>query len=182
MCYLVLQISPRPNETSMNPYYGPNHIGDLPKANLAGRQIHSKYSDSKCPFCRATSVTGHEAHYLLACPSVTPAIEPMYKPIKENLTRLALPPWDSLLERCSSHVPQANPRKGLLQRCVYHEPRTSHGHTHASVSLLYYPHTPQLRSTRYILPHAEHDMTSPRSFRPRVPHKYPTKIPFLKIS
>jgi len=31
MCYLVLQISPRPNETSMNPYYGPNHIGDLPK-------------------------------------------------------------------------------------------------------------------------------------------------------
>ena len=31
MCYLVLQLSPRPNETSMNPYYGPNHIGDLPK-------------------------------------------------------------------------------------------------------------------------------------------------------
>jgi hypothetical protein len=31
MCYLVLQISPRPNETSMNPYYGPNTIGDLPR-------------------------------------------------------------------------------------------------------------------------------------------------------
>ena len=31
MCYLVIQISPRPNETRMNPYYGPNHIGDLPK-------------------------------------------------------------------------------------------------------------------------------------------------------
>jgi hypothetical protein len=34
-----------------------------------------------------------------------------------------------VLERSPSHVPQANPRKGLLQRCVYHEPRTSHGHT-----------------------------------------------------
>ncbi len=31
MCYLVLQINLRLNETSMNPYYGPNHIGDLPK-------------------------------------------------------------------------------------------------------------------------------------------------------
>ena len=26
MCYLVLQTSPRPNEISMNPYYGPNTI------------------------------------------------------------------------------------------------------------------------------------------------------------
>ena len=66
-----------------------------------------------------------------------------------------------MLEQSSSHVPQANPRKELLQRCVYHEPQTSHGHTHASVSLLYYPHTPQLRSTRYILPHAVRHLPCP---------------------
>ena len=52
----------------------------------------------------------------------------------------------TMLEPSSSHVPQSDPRKELLQRCVHHGPRTSHGHTHASVSLLYYPHTPQLRS------------------------------------
>ena len=63
----------------------------------------------------------------------------------------------TMLEPSSSHVPQSDPRKELLQRCVHHGPRTSHGHTHASVSLLYYPHTPQLRSTRYVLPHT--DMT-----------------------
>ena len=76
------------------------HTKEIPthqhlKVNLAGRQLHSNYSDHKCPFCRATPVTGHETHYLLACPSITPGMEPMYKPIKENL-RLALPPWDGL--------------------------------------------------------------------------------------
>jgi hypothetical protein len=68
----------------------------------------------------------------------------------------------TMLEQSPSHVPQPDPRKELLQRCVYHGPRTSHGHTHASVSLLYYPYTPQLRSTRYILPHTEHDRVSPK--------------------
>ena len=87
-----------------------------------------------------------------------------------------------LLERSPSHVPQANPRKGLLQRCVYHEPRTSHGHTHALVSLLYYPHTPQLRSTRYVLLHAVHHLPSPRSFRSRVPINTQLINPFRKIS
>ena len=74
----------------------------------------------KCPFCRATPVTGHEAHYLLACPSVTPAIEPMYKPIKENLKRLALPPWDGLDDNVkislllgSSLPPQLDKRKAM---------------------------------------------------------------------
>jgi len=72
---------------------------------------------------------------------------------------------ESVLERGPSHVPQADSRKRLFQRCVYQEPRTSHGHTHALISPLYYPHTPQLRSTSYILPHAEHDLPSPKSFR-----------------
>ena len=74
----------------------------------------------KCPFCRATPVTGHEAHYLLACPNVTPAIEPMYKPIKENLKRLALPPWDGLDDNVkislllgSSLPPQLDKRKAM---------------------------------------------------------------------
>jgi hypothetical protein len=31
MCHLVLQISPRPNATSMNPYYGPGTTDDLPR-------------------------------------------------------------------------------------------------------------------------------------------------------
>ena len=49
------------------------HTKEIPthqhlKANLAGRQIHSKYSDRKCSFCRATPVTGHEAHYLRRSP------------------------------------------------------------------------------------------------------------------
>ncbi len=52
------------------------------------------------------------------------------------------------------------------------EPRTSHGHMHALVSALYYPHTPQLRSTRYILPHAERDLPSPNSPRARALLKY----------
>ncbi len=55
-----------------------------------------------------------------------------------------------MLERSSSHVPQANPRKELLQRCVHHEPRTSHGDTHALVSPLYYT-THHSCITRYIL-------------------------------
>ena len=63
------------------------HTKEIPthqhlKVNLAGRQLHSNYSDRKCPFCRATPVTGNETHYLLACPSITPGMEPMYKPIK----------------------------------------------------------------------------------------------------
>ena len=35
--------------------------------------------------------------------------------------------------------------------------------THALASALYYPHTPQLRSTRYILRHAVRDLPCPRS-------------------
>jgi hypothetical protein len=70
-----------------------------------------------------------------------------------------------LLERVPSHVPQTDSRERLFHRSVYQSLRTSHGPTHALVSPLYYPHTPQLRSTRYILPHAEHDLPSPRSFR-----------------
>jgi hypothetical protein len=31
MCHLVFQISPRPNATSMNPYYGPGTTDDLPR-------------------------------------------------------------------------------------------------------------------------------------------------------
>ena len=66
----------------------------LPRKNAA--KAKTKYSDRKCPFCRATPVTGHETHYLLACPSITPGMDPMYKLIKENLKRLTLPPWDGL--------------------------------------------------------------------------------------
>ena len=50
----------------MNPYYVPSTVGDLPR----------DYD---------------KTHYLLARPSITPDIEPMYKPIKENLKRLTLP-------------------------------------------------------------------------------------------
>ena len=78
----------------------------------------------------------------------------------------------SLLERSSPHVPQRDPRKELLQRCVHHGPRTSHGHTHALVSLLYYPHTSQLRSTRYVLLHAVRHLPSPSSPRARALLKY----------
>jgi len=31
MCYFVLQTRPRPNQTSMNPYYGPSNVWDLPR-------------------------------------------------------------------------------------------------------------------------------------------------------
>ena len=31
MCYFVLQTRPRPNETNMNPYYGPSNVWDLPR-------------------------------------------------------------------------------------------------------------------------------------------------------
>jgi hypothetical protein len=49
----------------------------------------------------ATSVTvtlGSESHYLLACPSITPKLEPHYEPIKRLLKRLALPPWEQISE------------------------------------------------------------------------------------
>ena len=70
--------------------------------------------------CSEGGIQGHETHYLLACPSVTPAIEPMYKPIKENLKRLALPPWDGLDDNVkislllgSSLPPQLDKRKAM---------------------------------------------------------------------
>ena len=31
MCYFVLQTRPRPNQTNMNPYYGPSNVWDLPR-------------------------------------------------------------------------------------------------------------------------------------------------------
>ena len=44
--------------------------------------------------------------------------------------------------------------------------------THALASALYYPHTSQLRSTRYILPHAVRHLPCPSSSRARALLKY----------
>ena len=44
--------------------------------------------------------------------------------------------------------------------------------THALASALYYPHTSQLRSTRYILPHAVRHLPCPNSPRARALLKY----------
>ena len=50
--------------------------------------------------------------------------------------------------------------------------------THASATSLYYTHTPQLRSTRYILPHAVRHLTSPSLLEAWVSPKYrPLKFP-----
>ena len=50
--------------------------------------------------------------------------------------------------------------------------------THVLASALYYPHTPQLRSTRYILPHAVRHLPCPNSPRARALLKY-TSYNFL---
>ena len=44
--------------------------------------------------------------------------------------------------------------------------------THALASALYYPHTSQLRSTRYVLPHAVRHLPCPNSPRARALLKY----------
>ena len=85
---------------------------------------------------------------------------------------------------CSFHVPQAYSRKKPCWRCMH---RDHFGllsvNMQASVSQLYYTHTPQLRSTRYILSHTvrSSDLSKlPESLGSSL-NVDPT-IPFWKIS
>ena len=55
-----------------------------------------------------------------------------------------------IIECGPSHVPQADSRKRLFQCSVYQSLRTSHGHTHALISPLYYT-THHSCITHYIL-------------------------------
>jgi hypothetical protein len=99
----------------------PTHHHLRPYTN--DRQVYSTYSDRTCPFCYVTPltpVTGHETHYLLSCPSISPVMEPMYTPLKENLKRSALPSWEGLEDKVkislllgSSLPPQLDKRKTM---------------------------------------------------------------------
>ena len=75
-----------------------------PRTRLGGssppqRRLADHVAHEPLPPPDATSVTlGSESHYLLACPSITPKLEPHYEPIKRLLKRLALPPWEQISE------------------------------------------------------------------------------------
>jgi hypothetical protein len=104
------------------------HTKEIPthhhlRRHTNGRLFHSNYADRICPFCHSTPVIGNEIHYLLACPNISPVMEPMYTPLKKHLKRLALPPWEELRDTSkmplllrSSLPPQMDKRKAMREQ------------------------------------------------------------------
>jgi hypothetical protein len=72
-----------------------------PRRHTNGRLVHSNYTDHICPFCHFTPVIGNEIHYLLACPNISPEMEPMYTPFQNTCSD-----WRSLHGRSYTTQPK----------------------------------------------------------------------------